>query len=460
MPKRFWTFGLATFNLYETMKHNLLIVDDDSFFAKVIKDDFSSDYFNCEIARNVAQARVLCAHTSFDVVLLDNNLPDGGGLDIVPDILRVNDRAKIILVTAFPTFDSAVQALKKGAYDYVSKPVELDELKLSIERALRTSDLEAVEQVAVYERAKEREQSNIIGTGKDFDDVKELVFRAANSGASVLITGETGTGKNVVAKAIHHHGSNKNAPFIAVNCAALPESLIEAELFGVEKGAFTGATNTRKGTFELADGGTLFLDEIGEMPIALQAKLLSALEDRLIRRIGGEQFRAVNVRIIAATNAEPEKAIAEKRFRQDLFYRLSVIQIHLKPLREQRASIPVLAKHFIEQLAPNRSVEISAAELDFLQSYDFRGNVRELRNIVERSLIMGAGREIFPSQIVDYKPQAAFVETNQNMTLAESEKQIILNKFNFNNNNLARTAIALDISLSTLKRKLREYGMR
>lgn len=442
------------------MKHNLLIVDDDSFFAQAIKDDFSSENLTCEIARNVAQARALCARTSFDVVLLDNNLPDGGGLDIVPDILRVNDRAKIIFVTAFPTFDSAVQALKKGAYDYVSKPVELDELRLSIERALHTSDLEAVEQVAVYERAKERENSNIIGTGKDFDDVKELVFRAANSAAPVLITGETGTGKNVVAKAIHHYGSNKNAPFIAVNCAALPESLIEAELFGVEKGAFTGATNTRKGTFELADGGTLFLDEIGEMPIALQAKLLSALEDRSIRRIGGEHFRAVNVRIIAATNAEPEKAIAEKRFRGDLFYRLSVIQIHLKPLREQRASIPVLTKHFIEQLAPNQNVEISAAELDFLQSYDFRGNVRELRNIVERSLIMGAGNEIFPSQIVENKSKTAIIETNGDATLAESEKKVILNKFNINNNNLARTAIALDISLSTLKRKLREYGMR
>lgn len=443
------------------MPHNLLIVEDDALFGQAVKDDLSSSALGCVVAQTLSEARrALRSQTSFEVVLLDNHLPDGSGLDIVQDVLRTNDRTKIIFVTAFPTFESAVQALKNGAYDYISKPIELDELHLTIKRALRASSLEAVEQVAVYRRDKEREKASIIGAGKDFEDIQEIVFRAANSAASVLITGETGTGKNVVAKNIHYASAARNAPFISVNCAALPENLIEAELFGVEKGAFTGATNSRKGTFELADGGTLFLDEIGEMPVALQTKLLSALEDRSFRRIGGEHFRQVNARIIAATNAEPHKAIIEKRFRSDLFYRLSVIQIHLLPLRERRASIPVLTRHFIEQLAPHRRLEISNAELDFLANYDFPGNVRELRNIVERCLILGAEDQIFPSKIVSNGVVSEAVKIPDALTLAEVEKRFILSKFSACSYNLARTAHALDISLSTLKRKLRQYGHR
>lgn len=443
------------------MPHNLLIVEDDALFGQAVKEDLSSSALGCVVAPTLSEARrALRSQTSFEVVLLDNHLPDGSGLDIVQDILRTNDRTKIIFVTAFPTFESAVQALKNGAYDYISKPIELDELHLTIERALRASSLEAVEQVAVYRRDKEREKASIIGAGKDFEDIQEIVFRAANSAASVLITGETGTGKNVVAKNIHYASARRNAPFISVNCAALPENLIEAELFGVEKGSFTGATNSRKGTFELADGGTLFLDEIGEMPVALQTKLLSALEDRSFRRIGGEHFRQVNARIIAATNAEPHKAIIEKRFRSDLFYRLSVIQIHLLPLRERRASIPVLTRHFIEQLAPHRRLEISNAELDFLANYDFPGNVRELRNIIERCLILGAEDQIFPSKIVKNEIVSETVKMPDTSTLAEVEKRFILSKFSACNHNLARTAHALDISLSTLKRKLRQYGHR
>lgn len=450
----------------------LLIVDDDALFGDSLKAALESENLFVTYADCVSRAKSLCFENSYDVVLLDNNLPDGSGLELVPDILNANDRAKIILVTAFPSFDNAVQAIKNGAYDYVSKPIDFDELQATIERALRASSLEAVEQVASYRSDRERKDVSLVGFQNPNFDIRKLIERASVASASVLITGETGTGKNVIAKLIHFCGQSKTSPFISLNCAALPETLIESELFGVEKGAFTGATQTRKGIFELADGGTLFLDEIGEMPSALQAKLLSALEDRQIRRVGGEKARNINVRIIAATNAEPEKAIAEKNFRSDLFYRLSVIRIHLPPLRERREDIEVLCDSFIEQYAPNRRVSVPPDEVEKLKNYDFPGNVRELRNIVERCLILQEGNFIFPSKIIDFKSEdisaknnldeSNFIEqsSSENLSLSEVERKFILAVFEKNKNNIARTAASLDVSLSTLKRKLRDYGVR
>jgi DNA-binding NtrC family response regulator len=447
-------------------KISLLVVDDDRLFAESVRDFLSDFQMEVMVAYSINAAQLLNSQQKFDVVLLDNNLPDGNGLEIVPDVLRVNDRAKIILATAFPSFDNAVQALKQGAYDYISKPIDLDELQATIERAVRTANLEAVEQVEKYYRSKEKQATNFIGNGAAFRENQQLILKAAATNASVLITGETGTGKNVVAKAIHFANSESNAPMISVNCAALPENLIESELFGVEKGAFTGATQTRKGTFELADGGTLLLDEIGEMPISLQTKLLSALEERRIRRVGGSVEYPVNVRIIAATNAEPERDLQAGKFRSDLFYRLSVIRIHLAPLRERKSDIPILCQHFIEQFAPGRKIEISLEESERLQKYDFPGNVRELRNIIERCLILQEGKFIYPSKLIDFSANllptaAAPISDFENpLTLAEMEQKYILEILAKHDKNLTRTALALDISLSTLKRKLREYGLR
>jgi DNA-binding NtrC family response regulator len=452
-------------------KTSLLIIDDDLLYADSVRDYLSEQNIEVTLAHTISAARTLHENTGYDVVLLDNNLPDGSGLELVPEILRVNDRAKIILVTAFPSFDNAVQALKNGAYDYISKPIDLDELQATVERAVRTSNLEAVEQVERYRKDKEKQSIALIGDGTALRENRELILKAARTNASVLITGETGTGKNVVAKAIHFAGSNDNAPYISVNCAAIPETLIESELFGVEKGAFTGAIATRKGTFELADGGTLLLDEIGEMPFSLQAKLLSALEDRVIRRVGSTTERAVNVRVIAATNAAPESAIQNGLFRRDLFYRLSVIRIHLAPLRERKSDIPFLADHFIEHFAPGRGIEIPGEEIERLQNYNFPGNVRELRNIIERCLILQEGKFIYPSKLIDFADannltqesnfQTVNITGNDKvMTLGEVEKLYILDILEKNEKNLTRSAAALDISLSTLKRKLREYGLR
>jgi DNA-binding NtrC family response regulator len=381
-----------------TPRTSLMIVDDDRLYSESVRAYLGDFDLDVTLAHTIGAARILYNHKSFDLVLLDNHLPDGDGLALVPELLRINDRTKIILGTAFPSFDNAVLALKNGVYDYISKPIDLDELQTTIDRAIHTSNLEAVEQVEIYHKNKEKQSFSLIGDQKNIQEIQDLVLKAAATNASVLITGETGTGKNVVAKAIHFAGASCHAPFISVNCAALPENLIESELFGVEKGAFTGAIATRKGTFELADGGTLLLDEIGEMPIALQAKLLSALEERRIKRIGGHTEREVNVRVIAATNAEPERSIKDGSFRRDLFYRLSVIRIHLLPLRERRGDIPYLCRHFIEQFAPGRGINISETEIALLQSYDFPGNVRELRNIIERSLILQDGQQIYPSR--------------------------------------------------------------
>lgn len=450
----------------------ILIVDDDKFFSDVLRDDLSYRDLHVTVLHSITEALQLCSQKAFDIVLLDNHLPDGNGLSLIPNILSFNDRTKIILITAFPSFNNAVQAIKDGAYDYISKPIDLEELHVTIERALHASSLEAVEQVVIYQTDKEREKSSLIGFKNSFQEIHNLINRSATTNAPVLITGETGTGKNVIAKAIHFQSEIRTKPFINLNCAAIPETLIEAELFGVEKGAYTGATQTRKGVFELADDGTLFLDEIGEMPVSLQAKLLGALEDRQIKRVGAEKSRSVNVRIIAATNALSEDGFPEDRFRKDLFYRLSVIQIHVPSLRERTEDIPDLCQHFIKQFAPNRHIEIPADEVEFLKNYSFPGNVRELRNIIERSLLLHEGNFIYPSKIINIggngknesiktkKVLAANDAFEKDLSLAEIERQYILAKFSKFNHNIAQTAKAIDVSLSTLKRKLREFGVR
>ena len=451
----------------EIAKHKqLLILDDDQFFCDAVSDGIAGPALSVITAHSLSQARHLCAKDRFDVVLLDNTLPDGSGLSLIPDVIRMNERAKIILITAFPNWNHAVSALKNGAYDYLSKPIELEELRVTIERALRSSELERIEQVHRYRNSRESAEAALIGDGPAFHEVMELIQKASATRASVLITGETGTGKNVVAKAIHYTGSSNSQPFINVNCAALPENLVEAELFGVEKGAYTGASSTRKGTVELADGGTLFLDEIGEMPVPLQAKLLSVLEDQKVKRVGGDIVRSVDVRVIAATNLALDRAIEEGRFRRDLYYRLGVIHVHLRPLRERRQDIPRLAEFFAHKFAPGRHFELPDSEVDSLMHYDWPGNVRELKNIIERCLILHEGATLRPSTLLTRSTKQASKTASiappatNTLLLEEVERRHILNTLEQFFNNYTRTAIALGVSLSTLKRKLKEYQYR
>lgn len=443
------------------LEKNLLVIDDDSLFCHSVEK-----YFHPELSVSCVgtgqQGVRWCSENRVDVVLLDQKLPDGEGLELCKRILACNDRTKIIFITAFPSFDHAVKALRNGAHDYLSKPVELEELDLHVKHAFRTVHLEQVEQIQQLRERQNSIQNRLLCLEGGLAPIRDLVERAADTRVPVLITGETGTGKTAVAKAIHYlHGDGKQ-PFIDVNCAALPENLIESELFGHERGAFTGADKKRKGLFEMADGGSLFLDEIGELPLHLQAKLLGVMDTGEIRRLGSGTSFTVDVRVVAATNVELEKAVADNRFREDLYYRMSVMRIHVPPLRERKADVDELVHHFIREIAPDRKLHIDREEITRLKQYSWPGNVRELRNIIERAIILSRGRHILPSQLVQHQStETECVEGTGNekaiSTLEEVEKRYIREVFQHCNKNRTQTAKALGIARSTLIRKIDQY---
>jgi len=447
----------------------LLIIDDDKLFGDSVASFFHAERFQVACAYSGEQGLAWCRANRVDVVLLDQKLPDSDGTDLCQKILAVSEQTKIIFITAFPSFDHAVKALRNGAHDYLSKPMELEELKLAVDLAFRTVHLEQVEQIQRFHNRQDCQQNKLIGMHGGLSPLQELIERAADNRSPILITGETGTGKTVVAKTIHYLRVNEQRPFIDTNCAALPENLIESELFGHEKGAFTGAAGRRKGLFEMADNGTLFLDEIGEMPLHLQAKLLGALDNGRFRRVGGQAEFQADVRVIAATNIDLEQAIIEKKFRQDLYYRLSVMRLHLPPLRERREDIAELANHFLHSTCPDRQLVIDSEEIDKLQNYPWPGNVRELKNIIERAIILRHGHHVFPSQLIEQHPPAAVTAFPSTTTgdgdaqtllpLAEMEKRYVLQALALCDDNRSQAAKALGISRSTLIRKLEKYAL-
>jgi len=475
----------------------VLVVEDDRNFSAAVREFLQGARLEILVAHTGAECLEFCSRRRIDVVLLDQKLPDAQGHVLCPAILGHNDQTKIIFSTAYPSFDNAVTAVRAGAYDYLTKPFELQELRLAVDRALRTLALEKVEQIQNYRTDKEIREAVFIGESTAIVEIRRLIGVAAPADAPVLITGETGSGKNVVARCIHYGGPRRTSAFIGINCAALPEQLIEAELFGYEKGAFTGAATARKGIFEMAEEGTLFLDEIGEMPPHLQSKLLGVLDDGRIKRLGSESIRSVNARIIAATGIDCARAITEKKFRGDLFYRLSVITIDLPPLRERRDDIPVLCRYLLGQLACERRIELSATELTRLQAYDWPGNIRELRNVLERALILESGPRLHPSALLGAAVKEPVRKTpcdppgipvrqqgnpaggtvseagdesrlpgawppensGDDVTMAAVEKAHLAETLRRHHGNLAHTARAMGISLSTLKRKRKRFGL-
>jgi two-component system, NtrC family, response regulator AtoC len=436
----------------------LLVIDDDRILGEAIKDGISGPTQEVFLAPTAAEGLFICRNRKVDVVLLDQKLPDGEGIDLCPKILEANERCKIIFITAYPDVGNAVRAVKAGAFDYLSKPFDLEELLLVIERAHKTRALERVEEVENYRSSKDSAGARLIGATGGLRVVDHLVDLAAREEAPVLITGETGTGKNVVAKAIHYRSGNRKAPLVSVNCAALPDNLIEAELFGFERGAFTGAAGPKQGLFEVAEGGSLFLDEIGELPLHLQAKLLGALEDRMIRRLGGTVSRPVAVRLLAATNLDLASAMRAKTFRDDLYYRLNVLHIHLPPLRERLDDLPDLCRCFIDEVSRGKKIRLPDEELQLLRAYSWPGNVRELKNILERAVILQEDGCIYPSRLLQASetpgapapPDAAEVLPLE--WVEQEHIQFALERFG---HNYTQTAKALGIGLSTLKRKLR-----
>lgn len=442
----------------------LLIVDDDRLLGDSLAYALADLPLTIECVHKGSAALAACEKERYDLILLDQKLPDAHGVDLCATLLSHNAATKILFMTAYPSFDNALAAIKVGAYDYLSKPFELDAVRLALQRAIHTAQLERVAQAEHYQREQAAGKLMLVGDNGGMAEVHRLVDLAAGEDAAVLITGETGTGKGVAAKAVHARGKRRDAPFIQINCAAIPAPLMEAELFGYERGAFTGAVGARAGIFETAAGGSLLLDELGELPLQLQAKLLGVLDDKKVQRIGSQTARHVDTRVIAATNLPLEQAMQSGRFRQDLYYRLSVILIAMPPLRAHIADLPALCRHFLHLLAPRRELHIPSGELAILSNYGWPGNVRELRNILERAVILQKGPSLQPSRLlqatVSSQPVAQAGSAHGfPRSLRAMEKAHIQDVLVQCEHNQSRTARALEISRSTLIRKLKTYGL-
>ncbi len=339
---------------------------------------------------------------SFDMIISDLQMPNVTGIELLQHIRNHYPDLLFMMITAFGTTETAVEAMKMGAYDYVTKPFKLDEVRINIANALRSQHLEIENRVLKKELNREYSFQSLVGNSQAMHIIFEMVKRVSGTPTNILITGESGTGKEMVAKAIHYNGSLKDRPFITINCGAIPESLMESEMFGHKKGSFTGAVTDKAGLFEVADGGTLFLDEVGELPITIQVKLLRVLQERILRRVGATEDTSVDVRLIAATNRDLEAMVKDQSFREDLYYRLNVIQIKTPSLRERKEDIPLLSEFFLKKYNErlNKTVSsISAEAMTVLKKYDYPGNVRELENIIERTVALEGGASILPESL-------------------------------------------------------------
>ncbi len=390
-----------------TLTTRILVVDDEASMTEFLQLLLEEEGYDVSIASSTAEGRAQIADQNFDLILCDIMMPDGNGLDLLKEVKARDSRSSVIMMTAYTSTKSAIEAMRLGAYHYISKPFDVEELKVVIQKALEKTEL--VDE-NVYLR-KELEQrygfSNIIGRSRRMQEIFELIERVAMTSSTVLLEGESGTGKELIARAIHYASSRSNQRFLSVNCGALPETLLESELFGHERGAFTGAVRDKKGLFREANTGTLFLDEIGEMAPSMQVKLLRALQEKKVRKIGGHREEAVDVRIIAATNLNLREQIRVGAFREDLYYRINVIPIRLPALRERREDIPVLVDHFIKKYSDEMEIEPKRVSVDVmrqLEAHDWPGNVRELENVIERALALCSGNLLttddIPAQVL------------------------------------------------------------
>ena len=454
------------------MKRNkILVVDDEHLIRWSLEQNLKKQGYEVVTAGDGEEALRLVREEQPDLVLLDIQMPGISGIEALEKIKDYDEDIVVIMVTAHGGLETAVNAMRLGAYDYVSKPFNLDELAIIIRKALENTDLK-LEVARLRSETKKAVPPNIIGGSRQVKQLMEVLEKVARSEAStVLVQGESGTGKELVAKWLHYSSYRADKPFIAINCAAVPATLLESELFGHEKGAFTDAKNTKKGLFELADGGTVFLDEIGDMEMGMQAKLLRFLEDRSFRRIGGGRVFTVDVRIISATNRDLLKAIEEKSFRNDLYYRLQVIPIHLAPLRERKEDIIPLANHFIEVYNKdfNKKVHgIAGMAERLLTDYSWPGNVRELKNVIERAIILGNDDtlmlEHLPLEIVAKSspqsgpPMAAFRLPAEGIDIEEVEKELIRQALDCTEWNQSKAAKKLNLGIDAFRYRMKKFG--
>ena len=445
------------------MNHiKVLIVEDESNQRVLLKRILTKEGYLVEEAVDGKEADRIFAAGDFDIVLLDQRLPDVHGIEILEKMKSVNPIIPVILVTAFANIHDAVNAMRRGAFHYLTKPVDTEELLLTMKNAWATLTLKR-ENAELREKLKERySYSKIIYASRVMEEVISMTFRAAKSDANVLVTGESGTGKELIAGAIHNLSSRKDKIFAVAHLAALPETLIEAELFGHEKGAFTGADRRRIGKFEFASGGTIFLDEIGDLPQSVQVKLLRVIQDKRIVRLGSNHEIAVDIRLVCATNKNIEQEIENGKFRPDLFYRLNVLRIHLPPLRQRKEDIPLLTDHFLRKYTAREKKPIKGVTEEAMRTllrYNFPGNVRELENIVERAVILSRHdyitNEELPVSIIDRAgPQTA---GKLNEVVSAVERKMILGALKKTNGNQSKAASLLGISERTLRYKMKKH---
>ncbi len=451
------------------MKPAILVVDDDEVMRQTLSDVLKKKGYAISTAETGRQTISFIKKQLFDLILLDIRLPDMDGLDVLKDIKEVESDLMVIVMTAYSDVQTAVTAMKSGAYDYIDKPFELEELKILIKKALETQSLRNEIRQLRWQGKEKHKGVEIYGNSPLITNVMELIEMISQTPrTSVLIQGESGTGKELAANAIHYRSKRANKPLMKINCSAIPENLLETELFGYEKGAFTDAKGTKKGVFELANRGTILLDEIAEMKSYLQTKLLRVLESQNFMRVGGEREISVDVRIIAATNKDLSALVNAEQFRKDLYYRLKVMVIEMPPLRERREDILLLAKLFIDEnnkeLGKNITGIVESAS-EYLLNYQWPGNVRELKNIIERAMILSNGNEILPDHLPIELRRGQMdgagdrTSDTEDLALESVEQKHIKNVLMMMDGNKSKAARMLGISRSTLREKLKKYSI-
>lgn len=448
------------------MMLKILLADDDSALRRVLEFKLKKNGFEVTAVADGEEALERIKTASFDLLLADIRMPRLTGIELLEKARALEPSLKVILMTAFATVPQAVEAVKMGAFDYLTKPFEDDQLLVTIEKALKFKRLEDENTRLKTELGVRSALNEIIGNSEPIRELKEMIVQVASTDATVLITGESGSGKELVARAIHALSPRSIVPMVAVNCAALPRDLLESELFGHVRGAFTGASKDKRGKFEMAHGGTLMLDEISELALELQAKLLRAIQERVISPVGSESSREVDVRLITATNVNLKKRVSEGKFREDLFYRLNVIPIHVPALRKRTTDIPLLVNHFLGSFAPRADIQVSAELAEALIGHRWLGNVRELVNLIERMVILRRSDTLTVADLprdfkIEFdKSDSGEASSSRAVTFHEAEKGLILNALEKCGGNRTKAAEMLAIPRHVLLYRLKKYGIQ
>lgn len=452
------------------INYSILIIDDEQTQREVLKGYLDKKGYRTFTSSSGNEGISVAKEEQIDIILSDFKMPDKTGLEVLEEVKKINPEINFVLMTAYGTIENAVKAMRLGAYDYLTKPVDLDELDLLLEKIIENKNLKSEVNLLKQQLQEKFKIDSFISSSPKMQEVLSVASRAAESKATVLITGESGTGKEVLAKSIHYISQRKDKPFITVNIPALPETLLESELFGHEKGAFTGADKPRTGRFELANKGTIFLDEIGDIPLNLQVKLLRVLQEHQIERLGSNESIDIDVRVIAATHQNLEQKIKDGTFREDLFYRLNVISIHIPPLRERKEDIAALIDHFIKKYSDENDkpkLEISKEAFDILMKYNYPGNVRELENIIERAVVLSRQNVItvndLPQSVKGFKTEGdPILDETKSLTeqVEALEKKLIYDALSKANGNQSLAGRMLGITERNLRYKMQKYGIK